>query len=182
MRRPLAILTVVVVALVGAALAGCDSEPRSERGSRIIAAGDRVAAPVVRGPLMDGSGTFDLTGHRGDVVVVNFWASYCAPCRTEAPDLEAVLAATKADNVRFIGINVRDQRDPAMAYLTDVKPGYGSIFDPAAKLAIEFDVPPNTIPATLLIDRQGRIAAVFRSIVTRAVLEPAVRSLVAEPK
>jgi thiol-disulfide isomerase/thioredoxin len=169
----------VWVLAAGLLLAGCTSARHAELGSRVIPVDQRVPAPAVRGDLLQG-GTFDLAAHEGSVVVVNFWASYCAPCRTEAPELEGAYAATKADGVVFIGINVRDQRDPAMAYLADVKPSWGSLFDPSAALALDFDVPPNTIPATLVVDRKGRLAAVFRSAISRGVLEPVVRNILAE--
>ena len=136
---------------------------------------------MLRGDLMgQAGGTFDLTEHKGDVVVVNFWASYCPPCRTEAPELEKVLAATKDQGVTFIGVNVHDQRDPANRYLADIKPTYGTIFDPSAELALNFDVPPNSIPATLVLDKTGRIAAVIRGQVDQRLLEPIVRDLLAE--
>ncbi|MGI5246450.1 TlpA family protein disulfide reductase [Dactylosporangium sp. CA-139066] len=177
MRRALA---AVLAAAALFALGACtSSSPKDALGSRKIAAADRVAAPAMRGELMSG-GQFDLTQHKGEVVVVNFWASYCPPCRTEAPELEKVLAATRDQGVTFIGVNVHDQRDPANAYLADIKPTYGSIFDPSAKLALDFDVPPNSIPATLVIDKDGRIAAVMRSEVDRNLLEPVVRDLLAE--
>ena len=175
MRRLVVLLALVLVT------AGCGgSAPKNALGSRKIAVGDRVAAPALRGDLMGGAGTFDLTQHKGQVVVVNFWASWCAPCRTEAPELEKVLAATKADGVTFIGINVHDQRDGADAYLAHIKPTYGSIFDPSAAKALEFSVPPNSVPATLLIDRNGKIAAVLRIEVDQKLLEPIVRDLLAE--
>lgn len=162
-------------------LAGCESSaPKSALGSRKISASDRVAAPAMRGDYMDIGGSFDLAQHKGQVVVINFWASYCPPCRSEAPELEKVYAATKADGVTFVGVNVHDQRDPAKAYLADIKPTYGSIFDPSASLAQDFAVPPNSIPATLVIDRDGRIAAVLRMQVDQKLLEPIVRDLLAE--
>jgi thiol-disulfide isomerase/thioredoxin len=174
-RRVVGILAAVVL------LAACDSTtPQNALGSRKISVSDRVAAPAMRGDYMDASGSFDLAQRKGNVVVINFWASYCAPCRTEAPELEKVYAATRADGVAFVGINVHDQRDPAKAFLADVKPTYGSIFDPSASLALDFEVPPNSIPATLVIDRKGRIAAVLRSQIDQKLLEPIVRDLVAE--
>ncbi|GAA3449093.1 TlpA family protein disulfide reductase [Dactylosporangium matsuzakiense] len=174
MRRALVLLLVL-------ALAACDSStPKNALGSRKIAVNERVAAPAMSGDLMNGAGRFELAQHRGEVVVVNFWASYCPPCRTEAPELEKVLAATKADGVTFIGVNIRDQKSPAENYLADIKPTYGSIFDPSGSLALNFDVPPNSIPATLVIDKAGRIAAVMRSAVDEKLLEPIVRDLLAE--
>ncbi|MER7006613.1 TlpA disulfide reductase family protein [Dactylosporangium sp. NPDC000555] len=178
MRRLLAAVAVTATLLALAACTG--SAPKNALGSRKIAAADRVAAPAMRGEFMDGSGQFDLSQHKGEVVVVNFWASYCPPCRTEAPELEKVLAATKDRGVTFVGVNVRDQRSQADAYLADVKPTYGSIFDPSASLALDFSVPPNSIPATLVIDKAGRIATVMRSSVDQKLLEPIVRDLLAE--
>ncbi|WP_426509188.1 redoxin domain-containing protein [Dactylosporangium sp. McL0621] len=177
MRRVLILVALAAVLGMGA----CGSAtPQNALGSRKIAVDQRAKAPAMGGDLMDGGGRFELAQHRGEVVVVNFWASYCPPCRSEAPELEKVLAATKAQGVTFIGVNVRDQRGPAEAYLADIKPTYGSIFDPSASLALNFDVPPNSIPATLVIDKAGRIAAVMRSEVDRALLEPIVRDLLAE--
>lgn len=159
---------------------GCSSAAGSTRGSRLIAVDERVAAPALRGDFMDGPGSFELSQQRGKVVIINFWASYCPPCRAEARELEAVRAGTRADGVEFLGINVRDQPDPAMAYIADVKPSYQSLYDPASELALDFDVPPNSIPATLLVDRKGRLAAVFRGAITRDLLEPVIRDLLAE--
>lgn len=177
MRR---VLIFAVLAAVLATGACTSSTPKNALGSRKIAVNERVKAPAMAGDLMDGGGRFELARHQGQIVVVNFWASYCPPCRSEAPELEKVLAATKAQGVTFIGVNVRDQRGPAEAYLADIMPTYGSIFDPSASLALNFDVPPNSIPATLVIDKFGRIAAVMRSEVDQALLEPVIRDLLAE--
>ncbi|GAA3237569.1 TlpA family protein disulfide reductase [Dactylosporangium siamense] len=172
---------VIAVFVAFVFLAACDSTtPQNALGSRKISASDRVAAPAVRADFMDTTGSFDLAQQKGKVVVVNFWASYCAPCRTEAPELEKVYAATQASGVVFVGINVHDQRDPAKAFLADIKPTYGSVFDPSASIAQDFAVPPNSIPATLVIDRAGRIAAVIRMQVDQKLLEPIVRDLLAE--
>jgi thiol-disulfide isomerase/thioredoxin len=172
---------VAAVLVAFALLAACGSTtPQNALGSRKISVSDRVAAPVVRGDYMDTAGSFDLAQQKGKVVVVNFWASYCAPCRTEAPELEKVYAATKADGVTFVGINVHDQRDPAKAFLADIKPTYGSIFNPSGSIAQDFAVPPNSIPATLVIDRAGRIAAVIRMQLDQKLLEPIVRELLTE--
>jgi thiol-disulfide isomerase/thioredoxin len=145
----------------------------------IISVGKRTVAPSVKGDLLAG-GSFDLATHKGEVVVINFWASNCAPCRTEAPELDATYAATKADGVAFLGISVRDERDKALSYLADIKAPYGSLFDPSGETALDFKVPPTTIPSTLVIDRDGRLASIFLGVVYQKQLEPVIRQLLAE--
>ena len=99
--------------------------------------------------------------------MVNFWGSWCAPCRAEADDLEATYQATKGAGVSFLGINVQDGRDKAKAF-EEGRVTYPSLFDPAEPgWRSRFDVPPNTMPATMVLDRDGRIAAVIRAARSR---------------
>lgn len=148
--------------------------------SSVFAPAERSKAPRVRGELLDG-GQFDLAELRGKVVVLNFWASWCAPCRLEAPELQATYQATKDLGVQFVGVDIRDERDKGKAFHDSFGITYPSLFDPPGKTAIAFrDVPPNTIPATIVIDRKGRIAAVFRKAVLRDELEPVVSKIAAE--
>jgi len=143
-------------------------------------AGQRKPAPAVTGELLDGTG-FDLAGWRGRVVVVNFWGSWCAPCRAEAPELEATWQATKDLGVEFLGVDIRDGRDAARAFLADFRITYPSLYDPPGRVVLGFrDVPPNVVPATVLLDRGLRIAAVFRKRVTGRELDAAVRALASE--
>jgi thiol-disulfide isomerase/thioredoxin len=178
------VLVAVIALAVAVALAGCGGASggsgSGSGGSLVeIAKSKRVAAPALTGDLLNG-GTFDLSAQRGQVVVLNFWASWCPPCRVEAPDLEAVYQATKGQGATFVGIDIRDDRDKAKAF-HDGRTSYPSIFDPAGRLALDFNVPPNTIPATLIIDRSGKLAAVMRTSVHKADLEPIVTRLMAEP-
>lgn len=169
MRRLLSVLLLVT-------LAACTS---SKDSGEVVnyEPGKRVAAPEVKGELLDG-GTYDLSAHKGKVVVVNFWASWCGPCRVETDDLEAVRKALT--EVEFVGINVRDERDKAIAFV-EGRVGYPSIFDPAGRLALAFSqVPPNTIPATLIIDREGRIAVVIRKAIKQDELTRLTSAVLAE--
>lgn len=135
--------------------------------------GERPAAPAISGDLL-GGGSYDLAGRQGKVVVINFWGSWCAPCRAEADDLEAV--HKERPEVEFLGINIRDERDKAVAFAAE-RNSYPSIFDPPGRLALRFqDVPPNTIPATIIVDQQGKIAIVIR----KAVLKEDLASMVTE--
>jgi thiol-disulfide isomerase/thioredoxin len=161
-------------------LAGCTSTPATTPtvAITVFAPADRKPAPELKGELLAG-GTFDQTTYSGDVLVVNFWAQWCAPCVAEADDLEATYLATKDSKVEFIGINTRDERDKANAFLVG-RATYPSLFDPAGKLALRFAVVPSAIPSTVIIDRQGRIAAIARQAVQRDALEPILTQLAAE--
>ena len=176
MRR---LLLLVVIALLG--LAGCTKASASGPAEgRVLAAADRPAAPAVTGDLLDGTGRYDLANHRGEVVVINFWGSWCGPCVAEADALEQIYKATKDSGVAFVGINVHDTRDAA-ARFSSLRLTYPSIFDPSSKVALGFPVPPTT-PSTYIVDRQGRLAVVLRQPVTREELEPMVTTLAAEPR
>ena len=174
----------LVAALTATGLVGCGKPDWQEKCStsadKVIecAAGDRPAAPKVVGELLDG-GRYDLSQDRGQVVVVNFWGSWCAPCRAEADDLEASYQATKGSGVRFLGINIQDGRDKAIAF-EQGQVSYPSIFDPASRLALDFEVPPNSIPATIVLDREGRIAVVIRRPIREETLTPIVTRIAGE--
>lgn len=126
---------------------------------QVFEAAERKPAPPVEGPALDG-GTVSLAEHKGKVVVINFWASWCGPCRAEAPVLKEVAAKTK-DGVQFIGVDFKDRKADALAFERTEQPGYPSIYDQPGKVALAFQgtVPPAAIPSTLIIDEQGRIAA-----------------------
>ena len=155
------------------------SDPRMGTVETFLAA-QRRPAPAVTGQLLDDS-SFDLAGWRGQIVAINFWGSWCAPCRAEAPDLEKTFRATKSLGVRFLGVDVRDDRDAATAFQKSFHLSYPSLYDPAGQVAVGFrDVSPNVVPATLLLDRQLRVAAVFRRRVTGREFTAAVRALAGE--
>ena len=108
---------------------------------------------------------------RGD----NYWGSWCAPCRAEAPHLESTYKATRSLGVRFLGIAIRDTRETATAFQASFGITYPSVFDPAGRVALAFrDVPPRSVPATIVLDRRLRITAVFRKPLLREDLEPTV--------
>ncbi|MEV4713576.1 TlpA disulfide reductase family protein [Micromonospora sp. NPDC049374] len=164
-------------------LSGCTGDGResdcdSAGGIVECAPEQRSAAPTIAGELLAG-GSYDVTDQRGNVVVVNFWGSWCAPCRAEADDLENTYQATKDAGVTFLGINVQDSRDKAIAF-EEGRVSYPSIFDPGSRLALDMDIPPNTIPATVVLDREGRIATVIRAAVRQEGLQPIVERIAAE--
>ncbi|QLQ38847.1 TlpA family protein disulfide reductase [Micromonospora robiginosa] len=181
-RRLAAALLVAVTA--GTALVGCTSGSDESRcaadGLTVTCAPDqRSKTPKVSGELL-GGGNYDIARDRGQVVVVNFWGSWCAPCRAEADDLEDTYQATKGDGVTFLGINVQDSKDKAAAFEASYGVTYPSLFDPASRQALNFDIPPNSTPATVVLDRDGRVAVVIRRAVTQDELRPIVAKIAAE--
>ncbi|WOP19079.1 TlpA disulfide reductase family protein [Raineyella sp. LH-20] len=126
------------------------------------AAGDGVVKgaaadglPAVATPCLDGSGPVDLSALRGTPMVVNLWATWCGPCRTEAPYLAEVSRQTGA-SVRFVGVDVADP-DPAAALEFAGAQGwtYAQVADPERTFAGRLGVA--GIPQTLLVDADGRI-------------------------
>jgi thiol-disulfide isomerase/thioredoxin len=166
-------LGAAAVALVAAGAGGCaggdiaanapGSSGQSFVGhsyeSTFYQVGQRPAAPVVAGATISGQ-KLSLASYRGDTIVLNFWGSWCAPCRAEAPALGQLARTLASKHVRFVGVDIRDQPDSAQAFMQTFNVGYPSLNDPGDEIALEFHstVPPAAIPTTLIIDRSGRIA------------------------
>jgi thiol-disulfide isomerase/thioredoxin len=191
-RCPRLLVPLLVASL--AALAGCtggaDAVDQAAGGEfrfvsgtptgQTIAAADRRAAPDVTGTLV-GGGSWDLEAQRGKVVVLNFWGPWCPPCRVEAPDFSAAATATKSDGVEFMGVAVRDTEQNVAAFLEDRKISYPSLFDRPGKIVQRFrDLRVAGFPFTIIIDKQGRVAAVYVSALLRQDIEPVVTTLAAE--
>jgi thiol-disulfide isomerase/thioredoxin len=128
--------------------------------STVFRVGARPAAPDISGTTLAGQ-HLNLSAYRGSVVVLNFWGSWCSPCRAEAPDLTALATNYSARGVKFLGIDIRDDRVSADAFVQNFRTPYPSLNDPGDELALAFrgTVPPAAIPSTLVIDRSGHIAA-----------------------
>jgi thiol-disulfide isomerase/thioredoxin len=148
----------------------------------VFKSGEGPVAPPVSGPVV-GGGRLALASYRGHVVVLNFWGSWCTPCREEAPGLSALATHFRASGVRFLGIDIRDSPVSAEAFMNDFRITYPSLNDPSDNLALDFrnTVPPAGIPTTLVISRRGRITARviggttyngLRALIQRAAAEP----------
>jgi thiol-disulfide isomerase/thioredoxin len=125
-----------------------------------VEAADRGAPVELDGSDLDGDAV-DLADLRGKPVVVNVWASWCPPCIVEQPDLNEA-ADRLGDDVHFVGLNIRDaSRDDALAFVRDLDVPYGSIYsaDGAALLPFAGTLTPRSIPSTVVLDPEGRIAA-----------------------
>lgn len=192
----------LLATLVGSAVAGvamgqvyvslADVGEQTQAGVNSDAGGElRLAvefAPDERGEPVEMSGTtltggsLSLSSSRGRVVVINVWGSWCPPCREEAPIL-AKASRTYAGRVDFVGVNVRDNRASAQAFERRYGIEYPSIEDTdgRAVLALNQYVPANAVPATLVLDRQGRVAARVLGAVRDATLRALLKPVLAEP-
>ncbi len=126
----------------------------------IIDPDDRVAGPALTGSTLNGA-DFALADYRGDIVVLNVWASWCAPCRAEAPELQEVWEEVETEGVQFIGLNTRDSNTAARGFVETMGLTFPSVEDTDGRLQLLFadSLPPQAIPSTLVIDREGQVAA-----------------------
>lgn len=185
--------------MIAAALAGCSGGSASNASTatessgdfdfagntplgEVIPAAERESAPTFTGELLDGT-AFESAALAGDIVVLNFWGSWCAPCRVETPEFQAVYADVADSGVEFLGVDVKDNRQMAQAFVESVGAEYPSLFDPRGEVAMAFrGFPANVVPSTILIDRAGRVAAVYVAVVPEDDLRRAIDQLLdAEP-
>lgn len=141
--------------------AAADSGFVAGDGSIVILPEDqRAPAPDLVGETLEG-GMFRLSDHLGEAVVLNVWASWCAPCRAEAPALAALAEEFDGRGVQFAGLDTRDSDVSARAFVERFGIPYPNVIDRDGRLQLLFSdtLPPQAIPSTLVIDPQGRVAA-----------------------
>ena len=188
-RAAAAILTAL---LASAGLAACSNDQVGSSGDAGFVAGKGVITRLaldkrkepgeVSGETLDGK-PISLDDYRGKTVVVNVWGSWCAPCRSEAPDLVAASKELGRDGVAFVGIDSRDlDRAAAQAFVRRFEVPYPSIYDQQGKTLLAFrgTLSPNAIPSTVVIDSQGRVAASIIGETTKATLVGLVRDVMTE--
>jgi len=185
--RKLVTLALGAVLLAGcsvgkdAVVQGSDFEFVSPGGKTEIfyPADQRQVLPDLSGDSLEQPGTtIHVSDYAGDVVVLNIWGQWCGPCRAEAPELSSVYSQTKAQGVRVLGLDERDERSAALDFVHDNQIGYPSIFDPAGRALLALNgYPRNVVPSTIVLDRQHRVAAVYLERITASTLLSEVKSL-----
>ena len=151
-------------------------------GSVAEYAPDTRSEPVdVKGELYDGT-TVDSDQWVGNVVVLNVWYAACAPCRVEAPMLQTLSTSFAPEGVRFYGINVRDEKPTAEAFERNFGITYPSFGDRDGKLLLSLTsyVPPQAVPTTLVLDRQGRVSARILGVADESTLKTLIADVLAE--
>jgi peroxiredoxin len=146
----------------------------------VIPPDERASAPDFSGTLLDGR-EFDSGELDGGVAVLNFWGSWCAPCRVESPQFQEVYAELRDQGVQFLGVNVKDTDQLARAFEDSFGIEFPSLDDPRGEVALAFrDYPANAIPSTIVLDAQGRVAAVYTGAVEQDDLRAVLDLLMAE--
>lgn len=199
-RRVPGLAGTAALALAALLLSGCSSiaddlaeQYRDGDGKGYITQSGVITefAPAERGAPVEFSGPLDIGGtassddYRGRVLVVNFWWSTCPPCRVEAPHLESVYQEFREQGVAFLGVNVREEAATSVTFAEEFGVHYPSILDAqgaAVQLAFAGSgLPPNSIPTTLVLDAEGRVAArILGMIDSPSVLRTLVKDTLAE--
>jgi thiol-disulfide isomerase/thioredoxin len=185
-RSILLFVSVLFLSVVG--LSACSTAPETGSGFvsgdgsvTILDPAQRQLAPEAVGLDLDGD-PLKLSDFAGQVVVLNVWASWCAPCRAEAPALEEVALQFAGKGVQFIGLNTRDSQAAAQAFTRNFDVTYPSLVDTDGRIQLLFNdsLPPQAIPSTIVIDQQGRVAARALGTVTSATLRAMIEPLLDE--
>ena len=134
-------------------------------------AGHRAQVPDFSGTTLSGT-RVNFASYRGKVVVLNFWGSWCGPCRSEGPALAALSAKYQGSRVSFLGVDVHDSPANALAFARDAGIKYPSLNDPgyAVALTLGVAVPISGTPTTVLVDPTGHVAGAVFGPVTYSVL------------
>jgi cytochrome c biogenesis protein CcmG/thiol:disulfide interchange protein DsbE len=176
--RLLQIVKFAVLAGAAGALIYTFTGPRATPPARLVSPAERKAMPPIA--LSDLRGApWRLSDHRGEIVLVNFWATWCAPCRMETPDLVEVAKQYAARGVSFVGISMDDQpRSAAPPFVSKYRIPY-PVLVPDESFTLGNAI--ESLPTTLIIDRSGRLARAYTGAVTADRLRSDLDRLLTEP-
>lgn len=188
MKRPLLALFAAVLTL--SACTGKDAVDQSANNNFQFHSGtplghlypvkDRKVAGNFSGSLL-GGGTTSLKSMAGKVVVVNFWAAWCQPCKIETPQFDSVYRHVKSRDVAFLGIDTKDVKSNAESFVKNYDITYPIVYDERGETALRLgNLPATALPFTVLIDKHGKVAAAYIIRLSAKDLTTAINKLLAE--
>ena len=171
---------IIALLLITVALTSCGNSKQVASRSYVAGNGtvtfiepqNRKLGPTMSGLTLDGE---NLEVPHGGIVVVNVWASWCAPCRAEAPTLAAL--AKKYQGVVFVGVLTRDSEVAARAFQKRYQLPYPTLVDDSVLLGFRNTLSANAIPSTIVIDNKGRVAARISGEITVASLSDLIEKI-----
>ena len=177
--KKFALIVTLVFTLTGCGGGGTSTSEESfvsgDGTTTFIKISERKIAPAITGLTLSGT---NYTYSKDKIAVVNVWASWCSPCRAEAPTLASL--ANKYTNVAFIGILTRDNPANAEAFARRFKLPYPTIIDDSILIGFKGSLPANAIPSTVILDKNGLVAARISGVVTVASLTQLIERVSAE--
>ncbi len=194
MRRILGSATIAIAAVL--VFSGCSAPDQlaidyGSGGNKNYVAGDGSIMEILpenRGEPIDFAGVTESgadassADYRGEALVVNFWAGYCAPCRAEAPDLEKLSQKWADRGAKFIGVNTYDEPAAVDAFARNYGVTYPSIIDVhtgTVQLSFAGTVPPSALPTTIVLDAHGRVAArILGQVQSASILDAVIKRVV----
>jgi peroxiredoxin len=188
MKRLLSLLA--AVAVLASACTGSNAVDQTQNGTFKFTSGtalgklypqaDRKKAGDFTAPLLSG-GKINLAGSKGRIVVLNYWASWCTPCRTETPQFDLLYRRIKAQGVDFLGINTKDEKGDAESFVKQNQISFPIVYDEQGETAVRIgDIPQTALPFTVVLDKAGKVAAVYKIALSAKDLQRAITQLQAE--
>ncbi|MDA3030339.1 MAG: TlpA disulfide reductase family protein [Actinomycetota bacterium] len=178
-------MKILIIFLASIMLTGCAGGGLSSSNENSYVAGSGAAVFIKQSERRDApkfSGktltTGDVTLNSNQVTVINVWASWCAPCRAEAPLLQEF--SIQYPRVQFAGVLTRDNISSAKAFYENFNLTYPTFIDDSILIGFKGSLIPNAIPTTLIIDRQGKVAVRISGEVTVAILKKMLEKVITD--